>query len=249
MITLETILNSKREEIKSIKKINCKRNRKIFELSDYIIEKPFIAEVKKSSPSLGHINLNINHIEQAKKYEQFGAGCISVLTDKTFFSGDIEYLYEISRSVNLPILCKDFILSEIQILNAYISGADVVLIIVSILNDSELELLVNYSKNLGLNILYELHSYRDFERIKNLEPKYVGVNSRNFNNMKIEKDRALNLIKKLEGNFIKIAESGIETGKDIKLFKNAGADAFLIGTSLMLSNNLREKFKEFYSCL
>ena len=249
MITLETILKTKKEEIKTLKRINCKRNRKIFRLSEFLQEKPFIAEVKKKSPSKGNINIRINPLEQAKLYERYGAGAISVLTDKTFFNGDIEELYEISKHIKLPILCKDFTLSKMQILNASISGADVVLLIVSILNDSEIGEFVKYADELNLNIIFEIHSLNDFERIKVYNPEYVGINSRNFNSMKIEKERALQLLKKLKGNFFKIAESGIESGNDIREYRKAGADAFLIGTSLMLSDNLEEKFKEFYSCL
>ncbi len=249
MITINEILKNKYEEVENLKKVNCKRNRKIYKLSDFIKEKPFIAEIKKKSPSKGIINNDIDIVDYAVKYEQFGAGAISVLTDETFFNGNIEDLYEISKNVKLPILCKDFTVSKLQILNAHISGADIVLLIVSILDDSKLEELSNYAKKLELDIIFEIHSFDDFQRIKRFNPEFVGVNSRNFYNMKIEKERAIQLLKKIEGDFIKIAESGINSGTDIKDYRKSGADAFLIGTSLMSAESLKNKFQEFYSCL
>jgi indole-3-glycerol phosphate synthase len=252
MITIQDILNNKKKEIKNLQKIKCARNKKILNLNECLREKPFICEIKRSSPSKGTLNNTFNAVELAKVYENAGAGAISVLTDKTFFSGDMEELYEISKKVNIPILCKDFIISKIQIENAHISGADAILLIVSILDNDTLKILTEYATSLKLNILFEIHDFSEFERIEHLKPKYVGVNSRNLSTMKIEKERAAKLIKlisSLKGDFLKIAESGIETCEDLKYFKNAGANAFLIGTALMTSKNPQEKIKEFYKCL
>ena len=246
---LEDILKSKKEEIKNLKPLKIKRKKEVLNVVEFLKEKPIIAEIKKASPSKGVINKNVNILKQAKIYEKYGAGAISVLTDRKFFSGNFEDLKLISENINLPVLCKDFILSEVQIENAYRCGADFILLIVCILNETEIERLYNFAKSYGLEVLFEIHDYEDFLKIKKLKPNLVGVNSRNFKNMKIEKERACEILKKLKGDFLKIAESGIESKKDIEDFKDAGADSFLIGTSLMKAENLEDKFKKFYSCL
>ncbi len=243
------IIKYKEEEIKNLKQIKIKRKKKVLNVIEFLRKKPIIAEIKKASPSKGDINLNIKVEKRAKYYEKYGAGAISVLTDKKFFRGSFDDLKKVSESVNLPVLCKDFIISKVQIENAYNCGADFILLIVSILNDKKLDYLVNFTRDLKLRILFEIHNYDDFFRIKKFSPEIIGVNSRNFNTMEIEKQRAKKILKKLNGDFLKIAESGMETKKDIEDFKNAGADAFLIGTSLMKTKNLKEKFEEFYSCL
>ncbi len=252
MITINDILKRKKEELQNLERIKCIRNKKIYNLKEFLTEKPFICEIKRKSPLKGTIKSEINAVETAKQYEINGAGAISVLTDKTFFSGDMEELYEISKVVKLPILCKDFILTELQILNAHISGADVILIIVSILNDEQLEQLVAYSRSMNLSILFEVCDLHDFKRIKRFNPEFIGVNSRNLKTMQIEKQRSSDTIKKLsdlKGDFLIIAESGITSGNDVSFFRQAGADAFLIGTALMESNDLKLTFKEFHGAL
>jgi indole-3-glycerol phosphate synthase len=248
---LEKIIKNKELELEGLKKINCRRNKKYYNLGDSLREKPIIAEIKKKSPSKGILNNSVDVVEQAKKYEKYGAGAVSVLTDKTFFNGDIEELYEISRNVKLPILCKDFILNKLQILNAEISGADVVLLITSILEKDILFDLYEYAKSIGLQVLLEVHSTDDLSKIESLDAEYVGINCRDLKTMKIDKQNALNLLNQIrdKGEFLKIIESGIETSDDIKLFKDAGADGFLIGTAFMEADNLKEKFEEFYRCL
>ena len=246
---LKKIIESKIEEIKKLKLISIKREKPVLNVVESLKKKPIIAEIKKASPSKGVINDKIDIVKQAKKYQEYGAGAISVLTDKNFFKGSFEDLCKISKSVNIPVLCKDFILDEIQIENAYNCGADFILIIVYILDDFKLKALVDYAKKLNLNILFEVHSLDDFSRIKKFNPEIVGVNSRNFHSLKIEKDRAINVIKNLKGDFLKVAESGISTKKDIEIFKNAGADAFLIGTAFMEASDVKRKFEEFYSII
>ncbi len=244
---LKKIIESKLEEIKKLKLIPIKREKPILNAVKSIKKKPIIAEIKKASPTKGIINDKIDIVKKAKKYQQYGAGAISVLTDKKFFKGNFEDLRKVSESINLPILCKDFILSEIQIENAYNCGADLILIIVHILDDFKLKSLVNYGKRLKLHILFEIHNFNDFNRIRKFNPEIIGVNSRNFQSFKIEKNRGIRILNELkDNNFIKVAESGIFTKKDIKIFKNAGADAFLIGTSLMEADDVKKKFEDFY---
>ncbi len=244
MITLDEILEAKKEEINNLKMIEIKREKPVLDVEKFLKNKPIIAEIKKSSPSKGEINKDIDIIKQAKKYEKFGAGMVSVLTDEKFFSGSFIYLKNVARNVEIPVLCKDFILSEIQIENAYRCGADVILLIVSIIEKKKLDKLTKFAKNLNLKILFEIHEINDFLKIKDLNPEIVGVNSRDFNSMKVNKEKAINVLCNLRGNFLKVAESGIESKEDIIKFKKAGADAFLIGTAFMESEDLKEKFRE-----
>ncbi len=243
------MIDKKKEALKEIKKIKCTRNKKFYKLKNFIIDRPFIAEIKKSSPTIGNINKEVDVIRQAIKYEEYGAGAISVLTEELFFSGDFEDLYEISRKVKLPVLCKDFIMDKMQILNAHISGADIVLIMVYILDDEKIKELVDYAQSMDLEVLFEIVDLNDYERIKNFNPEYILVNSRNFKTMEIEFERAKEVLKNLKGDFIKIAASGIKKAEDIIELKKAGADAFLIGTTLMRSKNLKNTFEELYKCL
>jgi indole-3-glycerol phosphate synthase len=225
------------------------RNRRVLNPLDYIVEKPFIAEIKKASPSRGDINRSVDITSQARMYELGGAGAVSVLTDSRYFHGSFDFLTELSASVNLPLLCKDFILSEVQIDNAYMHGADFILLIASILNVRELRILSARAGRYSMKVLYELHDRSEFDKIKDLDPELVGVNSRDLKTFSIDKNKAMETIRAIAGDFLIIAESGIETPDDIRDFKRAGADAFLIGTALMRANNPADELKKFSSAL
>ncbi len=251
MITLEDIVAIKYKEIEELESLQIERERVVHPLTNFIKDKPFISEIKKSSPSMGSIAFNLNIEEQAKSYQRYGAGAISVLTEKNFFSGSIDDLMRVAKVVDIPILCKDFFLNIKQVLNAYNAGADVILIIASILDQERMGVLVCEAERLGLSIIFEIHEMDEFDKVKNFKPQFLGVNSRDLKSMKIDKLKCAETISKLSQSkeFFIIAESGIESGDDIKLFRNAGADAFLIGTSLMRTDDLRGKFEEFYRCL
>jgi indole-3-glycerol phosphate synthase len=246
---LKEIIDHKREEIKTMKPADKNRYRPVKNPLDYLTDRPFIAEIKKASPSHGDIKRGVDIKGQGRLYEQGGAGAVSVLTESRYFHGSFDYLTELSSSVNLPLLCKDFILSEVQIDNAYMYGADFILLIASILNVRELRILSARAGRYSMKILYELHERDEFEKIKNLDPELVGVNSRDLKSFSINKKKAMETISALNGDFLKIAESGIETQDDIRNFKRAGADAFLIGTALMTADNPMDMLKKFYSAL
>jgi len=246
---IREILRKKYEEIKRLKRLNIERKRRIFNVTESIRFKPIIAEIKRKSPSEGILSGRIDVIKQAILYERYGAGAISVLTDSEFFSGSYTDLKNVSENVNIPVLCKDFILSEIQIENAYLSGADFILLIVPLLEGSRIRELTEFAKEFKLKILYEIHEIEDLKKIKNLEVELIGVNCRNFTTMEVNVEKGIEVMKKVKGEFLKVAESGILKFEHIKKFRDAGADAFLIGTAFMKCENLKEKFKEFYSCL
>lgn len=239
---LDKILFEKNKIIKNMQKVGFERKKPIFNVIDSLRVKPFICEIKKASPTLGSINTGVNIIDQAKNYEKYGAGAISVLTDNTFFKGSYNDLHEISQNVSIPILCKDFILSKIQIENAYLSGADMILLIAEALTKEKMKELSDIAGSLGLTILYEIHSISEFYKIKDLDPKIVGVNARNLKTLKMDKDKAKNILSELSGEFYKVGESGIEKSIDVSEYKIAGADFFLIGTTLMKSNDLKSTF-------
>ena len=246
---LKKILKHKKEEIKNLKILSKERSKEIVDPVSALKNKPFIAEVKKASPSMGDINTGIDIVFQAKQYERGGAGAISVLTDEKYFKGNISYLSNISDNVNIPTLCKDFIISEVQIENAYLSGADFILLIAAVLSSRELKVLTKKARELNLKVLYELHDIPEFKKIKKLDLELVGVNSRKLKTFSIDKKHASKVISNLNGDFLKVAESGIETSADIKLFKKNNADAFLIGTALMKAKDPIEKLKEFYKAI
>jgi len=246
---LDTIIDYKRKEVSRLKPLQIKRYRPVINPVTILEKKPFIAEFKRSSPSAGIINKTADINDIIIKYEQGGAGAISILTDSKFFSGSMSYITRASKITALPILCKDFIIDKIQIQNAYSAGADFILLIASILSVEELSELTKTARALEMKILFEIHTLEEFKKIKKLQPQIVGVNSRNLKTFRIEKNAAAKIISELKGDFIKVAESGIETAEDILLFHKSGANAFLTGTSLMISDDPAKKLQEFTSVM
>ncbi len=244
---LENILSYKKEYIKTIE-VKGERNRKIHRLENNIKDGKIniIAEIKSSSPSAGFIN-NIDLNEILPVYTQY-ASAISVLTDEKFFGGSFERLKAVADKTSLPILCKDFIIDKLQIDKAYVCGADMILLIVRILNDEKLEKLYGYAKNLGLDVLMEVHTIEEAERIKKIGPKITGVNSRDLDTLTISLKRAKKILKSIDFSTLKIAESGIKTKEDIAYLKES-CNAFLIGETLIKnSDGLKETFLEFLNC-
>jgi indole-3-glycerol phosphate synthase len=248
---LDKIIETKRKELGSLSLLKRERERKLFDPVESLKEKPFISEIKKASPSAGEIKTDVNINDQARTYRENGAGAISVLTDTEYFKGSIDDLASVAQVVDIPLLCKDFIISEIQVENAFRAGADFILLIAAVLHEDELKILTNAALSYGLKVLYEIHGIEEFKKIKKLDPELVGVNSRDLKTFRIEKGKAGEVIGDLkrQGDFLVVAESGIEGSDDVRSFRDAGADAFLIGTALMKSDNPAEKLKEFYSGL
>ena len=246
---LAEIIEYKRSVIDSLPGVEFKREKPVIDVISSLREKPFITEVKKASPSMGDIDLYVSVTDQAKNYFEGGAGIISVLTDEKYFKGAYSDLYEVSKAVNLPVLCKDFIIDEKQIDNAYDSGADLILLIASVLSNEELKRLSSYAGGKGLEILFEIHDPEEVRNLEGVDVKLLGVNSRDLKTMEIDRSKAAETIKGIKGNFIKVAESGMSEAVHVREFKEAGAEAFLIGTGLMKSNNPKQKLKSFYKVL
>lgn len=196
-----------------------------------------IAEVKKASPSKGIIREDFNPVEIALKYEDGGASAISVLTDKPFFKGDLEYLSAISKRVQLPLLRKDFIIDPFQIKEARAYGADAVLIIVAITEGNQLNELIATAKEFGLSALVECYDQNDFDRLNFNEVDVLGVNNRDLKEFKVDVHRGISILKQAPSETVLVSESGISTGEDIALLKQNGIHSALIGEHFMRQSN------------
>jgi indole-3-glycerol phosphate synthase len=204
-----------------------------------------IAEIKKASPSKGVIRKDFNHLEIAEIYEKNGASALSVLTDRNFFQGSIDYLSEIRHHVSIPLLRKDFVFDEYQIFEARGYGADAVLLIAAVLDDKELHDFVELAFNLGMAPLVEVHDEAELERTLKTKAELIGINNRNLQTFKTDLNTTIRLIDRIPDDKIVISESGINTKDDVNFLKNAGVDAFLIGEALMREADIGKKLREF----
>ena len=203
-----------------------------------------IAEIKRASPSAGVMTKDFSLGELARIYEKNSAAALSILTDQKFFRGSIEDLEKARKTSSLPILAKEFIVDEYQIYEARIRGADALLLIARILDREKLRKYLDLASQLDLDCLVEIHSEEEWQEIKALPLKIVGINNRNLANLKIDLETSFNLIKKIPSNKTVVSESGINNRKDIYRLREAGVDAFLIGEALLKSKNVGEKLRE-----
>ncbi|MFC4559497.1 indole-3-glycerol phosphate synthase TrpC [Virgibacillus kekensis] len=204
-----------------------------------------IAEIKRASPSKGEIDMTVNPAARAKQYESYGASAISVLTDKTFFKGSMDYLQQVRTAVNLPVLCKDFFIDKVQIDQAKSAGASVILLIVASLQEKKLNELYTYATELGLEVLCEVHNEQEMETALRTGAKIIGINNRDLNTFEVDLEttgRLSSMVK--NSDTILISESGIKTGKDVLQVAGHGANGILIGETLMRSENLQATFEE-----
>ncbi|MGE5419243.1 MAG: indole-3-glycerol phosphate synthase TrpC [Chloroflexota bacterium] len=203
-----------------------------------------IAEFKRRSPSKGVINENARAQEVCAGYALAGASAISVLTNHEFFGGSTDDLAEARRSVSCPILCKDFIIDEYQIIEARSCGADAVLLIADIHTDQRLDALFHFASSLEMEALIEVHDKEYLSRMPG-DASVVGINSRNLASFSVSLDHACSLADLLPGSVVKVAESGIKSVDDYFIMKNAGFDAFLIGEFFMSSADPAQACKAF----
>jgi indole-3-glycerol phosphate synthase len=192
-----------------------------------------IAELKKASPSRGLIRPDFRPAELARDLEQAGAAALSVLTDEQFFQGSLDYLRVASSGSSLPCLRKDFIVDELQIVEARANRADAILLIVAALEQRELVALAAAARVQGLDVLCEAHDEAELQRALDAGCDLIGINSRNLRTFEVNLDTAFRLAEKVPASCVRVAESGIQSGADIARLRSAGYDAFLIGESLM----------------
>lgn len=205
-----------------------------------------IAEAKKASPSKGVICHDFNPVEIALNYEQCGAKAISVLTDEDFFQGSLQYLIQVRDKVKLPVLRKDFIIDELQVLEASKHGADAVLLIAAILDTVQIKDYQAYAKELGMDVLAEVHNEEELEKVLDAECDLVGINNRNLKDFSMDIETTFRLKKLIPDEVAVVSESGLKSRDDIIRLHEEGIAAALIGETLMRAgdkSNLLEQLR------
>lgn len=204
----------------------------------------FICECKKASPSKGLIAPNFPYLEIAKEYEAAGADCISVLTEPKWFLGNDEYLKEIAEAVSIPCLRKDFTVDEYQIYQAKVLGASAVLLICSVLTEDQMKDYIRICDELGLSALVEVHDEQEVQTALNTGARIIGVNNRNLKDFSVDTDNSCRLRELIPPNVLFVSESGVRTAEDVETLRKIGADAVLIGETLMRASDKRAKLAE-----
>ncbi len=202
-----------------------------------------IAEVKKASPSKGVIREDFDPLQIAQAYAEAGVDAISVLTEPHFFQGDLEYLTGIRRYVPTPLLRKDFIVSEYQLVEALVYGADFVLLIAKALSKKELKDLLNYTWHLGMNALVEIHDKEDLKKAIFAGADIIGINHRNLETFEMDMSLTQKLMPLIPNGKIIVAESGINDKETIHALSQEGVDAFLIGEHFMRQSDITTSVK------
>jgi indole-3-glycerol phosphate synthase len=192
-----------------------------------------IAEVKRSSPSEGAIAPEADIPGTAMRYEAGGAACLSVLCAERDFGGSLEHLREARQAVSIPAIAKDFTVFPEQVARQRLAGADAILVILAMLTDEEARRLIQTAALLGMDALVETHDAAEVERALGLEARVVGVNARDLETLRIDRDRQLDLLAALPADVVRVAESGIGSRAEVEAARDAGADAVLVGTALM----------------
>ncbi|MCM3122001.1 MULTISPECIES: indole-3-glycerol phosphate synthase TrpC [unclassified Mesobacillus] len=249
---LDSIIERKRVEVEELKnaEMDIKESslppRSLIQVLREAQNIAIISEFKRASPSKGDINLSLDPARQAKLYARAGASAISVLTDEKGFKGSFSDLRKVREAVDLPILCKDFIVDKIQIDLARFAGADVILLIASALSLEELTELYKYASEKGLECIVEIHDEKDLEKAINIKAQVIGINNRDLKSFEVylENTEKLGPLVKKAGALL-ISESGMKTRGDIVRAAAAGANGVLVGETFMTSADLKETFTKF----
>ena len=196
-----------------------------------------IAEVKRRSPGAGSIRPDLDPVKLALDYESSGAVALSILTDQSFFGGSLEDLKKVRQHVKLPILRKDFIIDESQIYESHISGADAILLIVSVLDDKQLSDYREMAEELGMTAIVEVHDLLELERSLKTGAKFLGINNRDLKTFDTSLETTLQLLEHVPPEVALVSESGIHTKQDVSMLGQAGVDAVLVGESLLIQED------------
>ncbi|MFI5359713.1 MAG: indole-3-glycerol phosphate synthase TrpC [Halanaerobiales bacterium] len=208
-----------------------------------------IAEIKRASPAKGLISSNFQPEHQLEEYINAGADAVSILTDEKFFQGSKELFRKLRGKTDLPLLRKDFIIEPVQVYESLFLGADVILLIASILEEGKLRDLYNLAHGLGLEVIVEVHTLEDLKKAMKTSAEIIGINNRNLHDFSIDLKTTERILQELEKqklrrNYYIIAESGIKEREDIDYLKGLGVDGVLIGETLMRAGDPGKKIKE-----
>jgi len=203
-----------------------------------------IAEIKKASPSKGIIKKDFDYFEIANVYYRNEVDVISVLTDQEYFQGSINFLHDIAKTSRVPLLRKDFIIDELQVFESKANGADLILLIAEILSAEQIKDLTQTAYETGLNVLLELHSAEQLEKIDFDLNKIIGINNRNLEDFTVSLDTTKEIANLISDKNIIISESGISSEADVRFVKKTGSAGILVGECLMTSKNIDEKISK-----
>jgi len=206
-----------------------------------------IAEIKKASPSKGVMRENFVPAQIAKSYEQGGAACLSILTDRDFFQGAPEFLMQAREACNLPVIRKDFIIDPYQVYEARAMNADCILLIVSALGDAMLNELLGLAHHLQMDVLMEVHDREEMQRAIESGAKLIGVNNRNLRTFDVSLQNTLDMLDMLPDDRILVTESGIHAPQDVKLMRDNNVNCFLVGEAFMRADEPGEKLAELFA--
>ncbi|MCF8127587.1 MAG: indole-3-glycerol phosphate synthase TrpC [Deltaproteobacteria bacterium] len=249
---LDEILKEKRIEVKRLKKRAGATSTEHFSGDPRDFKKALtnktgidlIAEIKFGSPSAGIICENADPLAIGKAYEKSGAAAISLLTDRIFFKGDLLNLPLLKEAVKLPILRKDFILDEIQIMESASFGADAVLLIARILAVTQLKDLLDAARECGMAVLTEIHNKEDLEKALKCNARIIGINNRDLDTFKINLNTTFQLVPQIPKDRVVVSESGIRSAEDVQALGRLKIQAVLVGSALMAANDPGEKAAE-----
>lgn len=197
-----------------------------------------IAEVKKASPSARVIRPQFDPVDIARIYKQHGAACLSILTDAPFFQGELRYLADVRASVEIPLLRKDFLIDDYQVVEARAAGADAILLIAEILDDASLRRLLERARQLGMSALVEFHDEANLTRVLASGADLVGINNRDLRHFQTDLEHTLRLRDRIPPHVLVVSESGIRTRHDVERLEAAGISAILVGEALMRADDI-----------
>jgi len=260
MTILDKIIVKKRQEVEQAKAISAIADletmplfeRSCYSLRDSIFHaarKGIIAEYKRASPSKGIINDHSSVAEVVAGYQAAGASAVSVLTDSEFFKGSLADLTAARGELEIPLLRKEFIVDEFQIVEAKAYGADIILLIAAVLDPQQVRALSTFAQSLGLNVLLEVHNREELERSIVDSVDAIGVNNRNLKDFSVSLDHSLELVNLIPDRFIKVSESGISDPATIRQLREAGFQGFLIGENFMKTGDPVRAIEQFVRTL
>ncbi|GIN73634.1 indole-3-glycerol phosphate synthase [Bacillus sp. J14TS2] len=253
MTILDTILKQKELEVQELKAIYSghkteplKKRPSLYSQFMDSVNMNVIAEVKRASPSKGMINQDVDPVAQAKAYATAGAGAISVLTDRKFFKGSMADLSAVAQAVDAPLLCKDFMIDEVQIDAAKEHGASIILLIAAALPETRLKELYEYAHSQQLDVLFEVHNEEEAETALRVGANIVGINNRNLKTFDVDlavTERVASILQQTDR--LLISESGMKEKADVERVQEAGAKGILVGETLMRSGDIQQTMNQF----